>query len=200
GDRRRGLAAGAEEKEAPRDVRKGAVEPLKLLKEAAEAARSIEDPTHKVWSLMTVAEALAKAKAKDDSAKTFEEAVEVAKQVKGSQRSHRLSNVAEAQARAGDVKGAKETADLIDDNLGNRDGALSKIAIAQAAARDLKGAEETITTVASDPWKGEAERALAAAQVKAGKLKEAAKTAEGITNDLSRVVALLHVARAHRVA
>src|SRR5262249_22763749 len=94
----------------------------------------------------------------------------------------------------------KETADLIDDTLGNRDNALSKIAIAQAEAGDLKGAEDTITSVSSEPWKGEAQRALTAAQVKAGKLKEAVKTAEDITYDLGRVGALLTLAQAHRTA
>jgi hypothetical protein len=174
--------------------------PADLLRQATEAAHAIDDQTHRIWVLVSIAEAQARSGDKEPAAKTWAEAVEVAKAVTRYDKWHRFANIAEAQARAGDVKGAMETADLIEDNVGTRDNALSKIAIAQADQGDLKGCEETITSVSSEPWKGEAQRALTAAQVKAGKLKEAAKTAEGITNDLSRVVALLTLARAHREA
>jgi RNA polymerase sigma factor (sigma-70 family) len=186
--------------EPPKDAPKAGPKEADLLKQAAEAAQSIDDPTHKVWVLLSVAEAQARAKDKDASAKTFADALQAAKEVTAYDKWHRFIDVAEAQAKAGDVKGAKETADLIEDNLGNRDSALARIAIAQVRAGDLKGAEETIASVSTDPWKGEALRTLAAAQAGAGKLKEAAKTAAGITDDLSRVVALLSIARAHRAA
>jgi len=191
-------AAAPAAKKEPKD----AVRPADLLKQAAEAAHSINDPSWKVWMLASVGQAQARAKEKDASAKTFADAIEAAKRIAGSERGNHLIDVAEARAQAGDIKGAKETVDLIEDdgNLGRRDVALSRIAIAQAAAGDLKGAEDTITSVSSDPWKGEALQALTAAQAKAGKIKEAARTAEDITDDLNRVVALLTLARAHRTA
>ncbi|HEV3438976.1 MAG TPA: sigma factor-like helix-turn-helix DNA-binding protein, partial [Gemmata sp.] len=171
-----------------------------LLKQAAEAAQAIDNRNSKVWVLLSIAEAQARTKDKDASAKSFSDAIEVAKGVDGFEKEHRLMDVVAAQARAGDVKRAKETAELIMDNLGTRDNALSKVAIAQARAGDLAGAEDTIASVSTDPWKGEALRELADAQAKAGRLKEATKTAAGIDDDLSRVVALLTVARAQRSA
>jgi RNA polymerase sigma factor (sigma-70 family) len=181
-----------------------------LLKQAAETAHLIvagprrsgapDNRTCKVWVLASVAQAQARAKLKNASAKSFGEALQLARALAGFDRAHALGAVAEAQAKAGDVKGARGTVKLIEDLPGARDNALSRIAIAQAGAGDLKGAEDTIASVSTNPWKGDALRAVATAQVEAGKLKEAAKTAEDITDDLSRVVALLGLARAHRTA
>ena len=54
------------------------------------------------------------------------------------------TGITSAQAKAGDVKGAKATAKTIED-ASSRASALNKIASAQAKAGDVKGAKETIT-------------------------------------------------------
>jgi RNA polymerase sigma factor (sigma-70 family) len=189
---------------APKPAPKETVKPADLLKQAAEAAWSIEDPTPRVWVLLSVAKAQALAKEKDAATKTFAGALEAVKDVPdrdgfGSERDHRRRDVAEAQAQAGDFKGALETAETINQDDA-RAGALAAIATAHANAGDFMAAEETIAKIAVEVRKGEATRALLAAQIKAGKLQDAAKTAEGITDKLSRVVALLGLARAHHAA
>lgn len=184
---------------APKEPPKTAPKETDLLTAAAEEAKGIDNLMYKVWILLNIAELQARLKDKDASVKTFDEAVEVAKKVKGFEREHRLMDVAAARARAGDVKGAKKTAELIDFSVITRDQPLSKIAIAQARAGDHQGAEDTITSVSTDPWRGEALRELVEAHVKAGRLKEAAKTAESITDDFSRVRAFLSLTRAHRM-
>jgi RNA polymerase sigma factor (sigma-70 family) len=187
-------------KEATKADPKETVKPTELIKQAAEAAYAIDDPTWKVWVLISVAQAQARAGQKDASAKTFADALEAVKDVAagdafGSERDHRRRDVAEGQAKAGDFKGALETAETINQDDA-RAGARAAVATAQAQAGDLKGAEETIAGIAVEVRKGEATRALVAAQIKAGKLTEAAATAGGITHEFSRVVALLALARA----
>jgi RNA polymerase sigma factor (sigma-70 family) len=188
---KRALKAGPAEKDE--------VKPAELLKQAAEAAQSIDDKTWKVWELMSVAEAQAKAGQKDAAAKTFAEAIEAARRVRGSEKDHRLRDVAEAQARAGDVKAAKETADGIEME-DSRASALSAVATAQAKAGDFKGAEETIGTITSDVRKGEALMALLEARAKAGRLDEASAAAAQITEDFGKIRAGASLARAHHRA
>jgi RNA polymerase sigma factor (sigma-70 family) len=198
------VAAEPAPKEAPKAEPKEAVKATDLLKQAAEAAQSIDDPTWRVWVLISVAEAQARAKQKEASAKTFADALEAVKDVPdrdgfGSVRDHRRRDVAEGQAKAGDIKGALATAETINQDDA-RAGARSAVAAAQAKAGDLKAAEETIAAIAVEVRKGEATRALVAAQIKAGKLKDAERTAEGVTHDLSRALVLLALARAHHAA
>src|SRR5262249_12301724 len=162
------------------DTPKDTVKPADLLKTAAESAQVIEDPTWKIWVLVGIAEAQAKVNEKDAAGRNFQEALAVANAVTDS-KDHRLADVARAQAKAGDKKGAKATADRMEME-DPRAGALAATAPAQATAGDFKGAEETIASVTTDVRKGEALRALIVAQVKAGKLKEAAKTAGGIVD------------------
>jgi RNA polymerase sigma factor (sigma-70 family) len=197
-------AAEPARKEAPKAEPKEAVRVTDLLKQAAEAAQDVSDPTWKVWVLISVAEAQAKAKENEASAKTFAAALEAVKDVPdrdgfGSELDHRRRDVAEGQARAGDIQGALETAETINQDDA-RAGARAAVATAQAKAGDFKAAEETIATIAIEVRKGEAARALVAAQIKSGKLKEAERTAEGVTHDLSRALVLLALVRAHHAA
>jgi RNA polymerase sigma factor (sigma-70 family) len=188
----KGARAAAPQKDEPKET----VKPAALLKQAAEAAHGIENPTAKVWVLVDVARGQARQKETEAAAQTFRDAIEAARNVPGFEKNHRLMDVAQAQAQAGDVKGARETADAIEhDN--SRENALGKIAAAQAEAGDLKGAEESIAAVTEEVWKGEAMKALALAQARAGKLKEADKTAAAISHDASRIFALTALVPAH---
>jgi RNA polymerase sigma factor (sigma-70 family) len=197
-------AAPAAEPPAPKAAPKETVKATDLLKQAAEAAQSVDDPTWRVWVLISIAEAQARAKQKEAPAKTFADALEAVKDVPdrdgfGSVRDHRRRDVAEGQAKAGDIKGALETAEAINQDDA-RAGARAAVATAQAKAGDFDGAAKTLATIASEVRRGEAARALVAAQIKAGKLKDAERIAEGVTHDLSRALVLLALARAHHAA
>ncbi len=195
------VATGRVVKKAPKAEpgEKDAVKPAALIKQAAEAARSIDDKTWKVWELAAVAEAQARAGDKDTATKTFAEAVEAAKAVRGSEKDHRLRDVAEAQARSGDVKAAKETADGIamEDS---RASALAAVVAVQAKAGDFKGAEKTLESVTVDIRRGEALLVLLRALAEAGKLNEAAAAAARVTDDYGKIRAGAALARAYHRA
>jgi RNA polymerase sigma factor (sigma-70 family) len=193
--------AGLTVKKAPRAEpgEKEAVKATDLLKQAAEAAQSIDNPTWKVWVLMGVAEAQAKAGEKGAAEKNFAEAIEAAKRVAGSEKDHRLRDVAEAQAKAGDIKAAKETTESIEME-DSRASALAAVAAAQARAGDFKGAEETLGAVTVDNRKGEALLAILEARAKAGKLDEAAAAAAQVADDYGKIRAQAALARAYHRA
>src|SRR5207248_1260039 len=86
-----------------------------------------------------------------------------------------LWQVAGAQAKAGDYKGALETAATIDDES-DRELAVKDVVTAQAGAGDLKGALKTLESLKRPYWRAEALIEIAKAQTKAGDRDLAGKT------------------------
>jgi RNA polymerase sigma factor (sigma-70 family) len=184
--------------EAPREAR---VPARTVLKDAIEAAQDIEDKQWKAWLLQSIGEVQAKAGEREAAAKAFEQAVLVAKEIRGKNSAdpladsrHTLCWIACAQATAGDVKAARRTVELIDED-GARDYAMANLGRTQARAGDLKGALETTESVSFDK-KDWVHEAVATAQAEAGKLKEATETAEKISGDPYRTSALTALAKA----
>jgi hypothetical protein len=87
-----------------------------------------------------------------------------------SQRSWALSGIAEAQAKAGDIKASQSTftlalnsAKTIDEGAWQRSRALSYIAVAQAKAGDIKAAFATVETIEDASERSRALRGIAEA-------------------------------------
>ncbi len=182
---------------APAGGRGHGTQPAALLKEAKEAADAIEDKQGKAWALQAVAEAQAKAGDKEAAAQTFRDAIRAAKEIRGNnpadpdgQNYHTRCWIAVAQAEAGDVKAARETAEAIEGDSA-RDYALTQLARTLARAGDVKGALEIAEKVSANR-KDEVLLAVAHYQVKAGKVEEAARAAEKIGGAAER--AFLRVA------
>src|SRR5262245_11283452 len=116
---------------AARDAR--APEPAKttapaaaVLKDAKEAADAIEDKQDKAWTLQAVAEEQAKGGDKAAAARTYQDAIQAAKEIKDdpndkrppelrdSQVYHTIGWIAVSQAQTGDLKGGLETARAIE--------------------------------------------------------------------------------------
>jgi hypothetical protein len=87
------------------------------------------------------------------------------------------SNIATAQAKAGDILGAQKTADLIQNEPVNKIWALRAITVAQAKTGDFTGAQKTADLIQSEDHKNWALGAIAEAQIKAGDFTGAQKTA-----------------------
>lgn len=102
-----------------------------------------------------------------------------------STRSRALSEIAIAQAKAGDLAGAqhifeqaKQTAAGMIEGIVAESIALGEIAVAQTKAGDLAGAQLTAAGMTNDEWKSRPFSAIAATQAKAGDLMGAKQTFE----------------------
>src|SRR5262249_44160751 len=104
--------------------------------------------------------------------------------------------------QAGELEAALETACTISDphNASTREAALAHVAAKQAGLGDFKAASETIARIAITPEDlGRRDNAwcrVAIAQAEAGRIKEAFVGAGNMTTSLSRVHALLVIAKA----
>ena len=114
--------------------------------------------------------------------------------------------IAEAQTKAGDIAGAKETAARIT-NDSDKSWAYREIASAQAKAGDIAGAKETAARITSDYYKSWAYRNIAKAQTKAGdkagsrnSLTKAKESAARITSGFFKPLAYRDIARAQAKA
>lgn len=143
---------------------------------------------------------------------TFAEALAAARSVEPGSRAYSLQILAEAQADAGDIPGAFDTANEIE-SARERALALKEIGVAQIQAGDIEGARTTlaealaathdIRIVADRGWPlmGIAEAQtevlleVATAQSKAGDITGALETAESIAEPYPRVSALTVIAR-----
>ena len=121
-------------------------------------------------------------------------------------RSHVLSGIAVAQAKAGDIEAAFVTAKTIEEDS-ERSRALSGIAVTQAKAGDIKASQSTFTlalssaeAVKSDFMRSWALRRVAVAQAKAGDIEAAFATAEMIEKRFSSLEALRGIAEAQAEA
>jgi RNA polymerase sigma factor (sigma-70 family) len=177
---------------APRQDRVKAV-----LEDARRAADAIEREQWKAWVLQSIALEQANVGDKVAAARTFQEAIEAAKQIRSAgldptgQSRETLVWIAGAQAAAGDAKGARETAEAMEG--ASRARALRAVAFGQVRAGDFEGA---LKTVRDDFILCE----VAKAQARMGKLKEAAHTLEEIGTDEVRVGALATLAKAQSQA
>ncbi|HHT9118226.1 MAG TPA: tetratricopeptide repeat protein [Candidatus Hypogeohydataceae bacterium YC38] len=108
----------------------------------------------------------------------FSNAREAASQIPDDyQKDYTYKDIATAQAWAGDIERAKETAAQI---TGDKSLAYKDIVWAQAEAGDIKGAKETATRITGD--KSAAYKYIAWAQARAGDIKGAKETAARITD------------------
>ena len=123
-----------------------------------------------------------------------------------SDRASALSDIAAAQAKAGDNAGARvtlaealQTADKID-WASQRADALHDIAAAQAKAGDIAEALQTAEKIGDASWRASVLRDIAAAQAKVGDIAEALQTAEKIGDASWRASALRDIAAAQAKA
>jgi hypothetical protein len=100
--------------------------------------------------------------------------------------------IAEDQANAGDIEGAKETAAGIED-ANHRASAYRAIVEAQAKAGDIEGAKKTAAGIENTPHRASAYGLIAKAQAKAGDIEGAKKTAAGIEDGYNRVNAYMKI-------
>lgn len=169
------------------------------LHRAQQAAETIEDKQWKAWTLQAIGEQMAKSGSWRAAPKTFQAAIEAAKEIKDPQRDdggaasrHTLTWIAVAQAEAGDLKSALATLEGIAED-GDRDYGMAALACAQARAKDFKGAEETAEKVSFDR-KDWVRTALVTSLAEVGKLKEAAQIVEKIGSDPDKAKALASLA------
>jgi hypothetical protein len=128
--------------------------------------------------------------------KLFSNALEAASQIPDDyQKDYTYKDIATAQAWAGDIEGAKETAAQI---TGDKSSAYKNIAWAQAEAGDIKGAKETATQITGD--KSPAFKYIAWAQARAGDTKGAKDMAARITDAGHRSSAYSSIASAQAQA
>ena len=109
-----------------------------------------------------------------------------------------ISRIVAAQAKAGDVNGAKQNARRIG-HVGRRGSALFSIAIAQIKAGDINGAKQTAQDLdgvysLGDDLQDKTLRRVVAAQSKAGNMDAAKQTVLQIDKILKRVYALSDIA------
>ena len=177
---------------------KTALQPSAILKKAREAADAIEDKLHKARALQAVGTAHANAGDKVAAARTFQDAIQAAAELPEEAKDQILTSIVAAQARAGDFKGAQETAlGVVNERW--RDYAGGLIGAAQAAAGDIKGALKIADEV-SRSQRVNVLRAVATSQAGAGNGQEAAQTAAMLEDDYDRALTLLSVAKAHMKA
>ena len=148
---------------------------IKEVRDNAEKDACYKAPTTKCVLVIALSEA-----------KTIESA---------SQRSWVLSGIAEAQAKAGDIKAAFATAKTIED-ASQRSYALRNIAISQAKAGDIKAAFATAKMIESASQRSWVLSGIAVAQAKAGAIKAAFATVKTIEGASQRSDALSGIAEA----
>jgi RNA polymerase sigma factor (sigma-70 family) len=174
---------------------KATLRPATLLEQARQAADGIKEDHEKIATLLAIAEAQRAGGEKAAAARTYRDALRIAKVLPEGKKDHFLTTIAGSQARAGDFEGAGQTAAAIKDG-NHRDFALASIGHARTRAGDVKGALRAAQGV-SPTQQATLLGAVAAAQAEAGKAKEAGQTLALIDGDYPRALALLGVARAH---
>jgi hypothetical protein len=170
-----------------------------ILRDALEAARTIEDKQWKAWMLESIAAEQAKGGDKKAAARIFKEALEAAKEIDGFAKYHTTHGIAGSMARAGNIEGARKVAEAIE-HEDSRDYGLMQIAAAQARTGDIKGAIKTAETISTERHKSAALRVVVEVHTEAGRLKEAAKLAETIAEDSDRAFAFVAIATARAKA
>src|SRR5439155_36727 len=174
------------EKEGP----KAGPTPADLLKQASETAHSIDDQTHKVWVLISVAEAQRALTAAQAKAGKLKEAAKTAEGI-----THDLSRVValltlarahraakDGEAAAEQLRQARKVVEGIEENEQTDTRAVADGALAEglAEAGDAKEARKRAGAIKKEMWKAGAFWRVAAAQARTGDVKGALETAGSI--------------------
>ncbi|MDR3622712.1 MAG: hypothetical protein P4L85_25390 [Paludisphaera borealis] len=175
-----GPQAAAAQSAAPRDRDAPVVqlrnETRSVLEKALASVRTVEDLEQRVWLLCEIARLQARAGLADALEGTLKTAIEAAQETESE---HRLIDVAEALARAGDVKTAVE---LVDPLALNRDYGLNHVAAVMAGAGDVNGALRVAGTIRNENSRSEALQRIAIAQAEGGDMKGAQTTVAKISD------------------
>jgi RNA polymerase sigma factor (sigma-70 family) len=171
-----------------------------VLGQARDAARAVEEPTERVHVLVQLAVAQHEAGDRAGGLKTLQDALAVVTAIEEeSPKGLALSVLASAEVRLGDAAGALRVADVVE-NPNRKNHLRFLIACRQAESDDVAGALRTVAAM-TDDQKDNALIAVAAAQARAGDVKAALQTADGLRHQpLARASALEEIALAQAKA
>jgi tetratricopeptide (TPR) repeat protein len=157
---------------------------------AYKTAKAIEHEPHYIAFLARVAEAHA---ASGDRATAIEAALQAASRIETDEEhgewdhdSFAVPQIARAQARLGDIPGAKKTAGLVRNPV-NKDRSLDDIAASQAYMGDFKGALETVSALDDQHHIGSKDSvrtAIGRAQLRTGDIHGALQTVDSVQDDM----------------
>jgi tetratricopeptide (TPR) repeat protein len=157
-------------------------------RQALESAKGFKNVGRKVNALFSIAGGQALA----DEVKEARETLAAAEEAQGerldvnSNFTDALTEIAAAEARAGDIKAALRTADEFR-YQGHKARALERVAVEQARAKDVKGAVETAGRITIDAWRAWVLLRIGRLQDKAGDRDGAAKRSREALEALSAV-------------
>jgi tetratricopeptide (TPR) repeat protein len=152
-----------------------------------------QDPDRKLENLIRIAKAQAKNGDNTGAKKTLAPVIEAGGPAKNPARW--LREIAPIQAMSGDIAGARQTADLIQDPY-DRSVALLFIAATQTKSGDIVGARQTAEHIGDPGIKSYTQRVIARAQATSGDIESALQTADLIQDPYDRSGALLDIADA----
>jgi hypothetical protein len=160
---------------------------------AERTAAAIESVFYRSTAQSAIAEAQAKAGDPAGARRTFAEAQRNADQLEGANKGNATLVIAAAEAAAGEIAEAQKTADRIQDGY-YKVRALSAVAEAQVRGGNLAGAEKTLTysrkiaeQIKEVAYKGYAQKAIAAAEAKAGLASPPAANNETVAEWLGKL-------------
>jgi hypothetical protein len=143
---------------------------------AKEAAVGIEDKENKASSYYPyIAKVQARAQDKKGALQTIESAKAIAADIEDKKKLSAYSSISEAQAEAGDIAGARETAFGIEDTYWKKI-AYESIAGVQVRAKDFAGAGQTAALIRDAEKKATTYKTISEAQAKAGDIAGAKQT------------------------
>ncbi len=159
-----------------------------VLNQVVAAVPAVEDIEQRVWLLCETARVQGQTGLTADRAATLKLATTTAQE---SESEHRLDNVAEAMALAGD---ARPALDLVAPLRLNRDAGLDHIAAALAQTGDILGAQQVAAAIQTEPYRGEAGGKIALAQSNQGDPDGALATIQTIADPTEQAQALITLA------
>jgi tetratricopeptide (TPR) repeat protein len=182
----------------------GRVDAAKSTIRQLAGAVEFKDPWARVATLWETAALAARANDEQAARRLFHGAVEAQKSVNAINQTNALEQIATAQAKAGYIDDALNTAWMIKHDKdefardADREAALCAIAVAQFNANDPEGAVRTALSVKYFvQYRDEALDNFVTCQIAERKLKAALATAQLIGNPSTKATAILKVATAH---
>ncbi|MEE9234224.1 MAG: hypothetical protein V3U28_02140, partial [Candidatus Acidoferrales bacterium] len=165
-----------------------------LFEAAFEMANTISPHDRRAWVVMQIAVAQAVA---GDTSQGFETLRQLRQAIMDQRlKKSFLIDLVGAQAEAGDMEGAYETIDMLEDQV-LKDNALAKVAGVQIAAGNITGAINTMSTVEMDSIKVSLLTRIATEQARKGNIIEALANAEAIDYQPYKEIALAEIAGAY---
>jgi hypothetical protein len=163
-----------------------------------QLAYSITDPSQKADALRCIGQVQAEKGKPAEAVRTLQNAHQAAKAVKDATvRGSLLHKIAVAQANAGEIRAALQTASEIE---GWKEYTLELIAAAQARKGDIKGATDIAAVMQNDLMKDSTLLAIALAQAEAGDTSGSFDRVSAIQGDAMKPTAFRLVARARAKA